>query len=382
MPVWAPDPEFDPEPTSRPPPFRRGRTSRLGRDRRPAAAAGPALVAGRGRDGLPGRQFALVVVVHHIAADGLTGVVLAGSLLDHPGRRLRTAAEPRPADSPPRRADRDLLADRPVRCARRPARAGDQCRRLRALAAAVPRRLLRPARAHLGDLAAPAGRPRRGGWPSSGSRWTSCGRTATRSVHRQRPAARRRHRRPARPARPHGATMSTTAVALFRSRSHRSRRPGQRDSAGRPPGGRPTRCVAWPASPRRPRPRNGGCTRARPDVSDVMHLPVPWRGSASAGCAASVARASACSSPTSPGPAGAAVAGRCPAAGGGPDRAPRPARRARRGRPVLRRRPRRLRAGRRLRGDLRVLADGMTGYFAAFREAAAHGARVQVAGAS
>jgi diacylglycerol O-acyltransferase / wax synthase len=33
-------------------------------------------------DGLPGERFALIVVVHHVAADGLTGVALAGSLLD------------------------------------------------------------------------------------------------------------------------------------------------------------------------------------------------------------------------------------------------------------------------------------------------------------
>ena len=84
MPVWAPDPSFDPA--------RHIETATL-----PAGADLPTWAAGRivrplpmDRplwraeiiDGLPGERFALIVVVHHVAADGLTGVTLAGSLLD------------------------------------------------------------------------------------------------------------------------------------------------------------------------------------------------------------------------------------------------------------------------------------------------------------
>src|SRR3954447_3628636 len=84
MPVWAPDPAFDPEQHIE------GATLPVGADLvswaadrivRPLALDRP-LWRAEIVDGLPGERFALIVVVHHVAADGLTGVTLAGSLLD------------------------------------------------------------------------------------------------------------------------------------------------------------------------------------------------------------------------------------------------------------------------------------------------------------
>ena len=84
MPVWAPDPSFDPD-------------RHIERAALPEGADLATWAAGRivaplpldrplwrveVVDGVPQRRFALIVVVHHIAADGLTGVALAGSLLD------------------------------------------------------------------------------------------------------------------------------------------------------------------------------------------------------------------------------------------------------------------------------------------------------------
>jgi diacylglycerol O-acyltransferase / wax synthase len=53
-------------------------------------------------DGLPDERFAVLVVVHHVAADGLIGVALAASLLDstpdaHPEPAQRPAAAPLPS---------------------------------------------------------------------------------------------------------------------------------------------------------------------------------------------------------------------------------------------------------------------------------------------
>jgi WS/DGAT/MGAT family acyltransferase len=84
MPVWAPDPSFD---TDR---HIEGATLPARADLvtwaahrilRPLPLDRP-LWRAEIVDGLPGQRFALIVVVHHVAADGLTGVALAGSLLD------------------------------------------------------------------------------------------------------------------------------------------------------------------------------------------------------------------------------------------------------------------------------------------------------------
>jgi diacylglycerol O-acyltransferase len=77
-------------------------------------------------DGLDGGRFGLVIVVHHVLADGLTGVALAGALLDqqrdaHPDdaptgadRPVRQAVQDggRPAGTTPRRAVHRLRAAR------------------------------------------------------------------------------------------------------------------------------------------------------------------------------------------------------------------------------------------------------------------------------
>jgi WS/DGAT/MGAT family acyltransferase len=67
-------------------------------------------------DGLAGQRFAVIIVVHHVAADGRAGVALAGSLLDRspdavPSRAPVPAVPPLPSDRELRRAHlRDLLA--------------------------------------------------------------------------------------------------------------------------------------------------------------------------------------------------------------------------------------------------------------------------------
>jgi WS/DGAT/MGAT family acyltransferase len=111
-PVWAPDPAFDPDrhigsatlpPGSELADWAANRiVRRLPLDR--------PLWRAEIVDGLPGRRFAVVIVVHHVAADGMAGVALAGSLLDP------TADGPSPApplpDAPPLPSRRDLLRDR------------------------------------------------------------------------------------------------------------------------------------------------------------------------------------------------------------------------------------------------------------------------------
>jgi diacylglycerol O-acyltransferase / wax synthase len=111
MPVWAPDPSFVPD--------RHIEAATL-----PAGADLPTWAADRivrplplDRplwraeiiDGLPAGRFALIIVVHHIAADGLAGVALAGSLLD-----VRPDAGPAPASThpvPPLPSHGELLRD-------------------------------------------------------------------------------------------------------------------------------------------------------------------------------------------------------------------------------------------------------------------------------
>jgi diacylglycerol O-acyltransferase / wax synthase len=117
LPVWAPDPSFDPlrhVATAVLPTGADLATWAAGRIVRPLPLDRP-LWRAEVIDGLPGERFALVVVVHHIAADGLAGVVLAGSLLDE-----RPDARPAPPPAravPPLPSHRDLLRDQVQRLA-------------------------------------------------------------------------------------------------------------------------------------------------------------------------------------------------------------------------------------------------------------------------
>jgi WS/DGAT/MGAT family acyltransferase len=135
MPVWAPDPEFDPA--------RHLETSVL-----PAGADLPTWAAGRivrplplDRPlwraeivgGLPGERFALIVVVHHVAADGIAGVTLAGSLLDGSPDADPAPAPARPA--PPLPSHGELLRDRARQL-------GAAVRRARPLSGTGPRHVL------------------------------------------------------------------------------------------------------------------------------------------------------------------------------------------------------------------------------------------------
>jgi WS/DGAT/MGAT family acyltransferase len=112
MPVWSPDPSFDPDQhieAATLPPGAELPDWAANRIVRPLPLDRP-LWRAEVVDGLPGQRFAVIVVVHHIAADGMAGVALAGSLLD-------TAAEVAPAPEPPPGATRlpshgDLLRDR------------------------------------------------------------------------------------------------------------------------------------------------------------------------------------------------------------------------------------------------------------------------------
>ena len=112
MPVWAPDPAFDPD-------------QHIGSATLPPGADLPDWAANRivrplpldrplwraeVVDGLPGRQFAVVIVVHHIAADGMTGVALAGSLLDP--TRESPPPSPLPPPAAPLPSHRDVFRDR------------------------------------------------------------------------------------------------------------------------------------------------------------------------------------------------------------------------------------------------------------------------------
>ena len=183
--MWAPDPSFDPDRhIEGADPSRRAPTSSdwaANRIVRPLPLDRP-LWRAEVVDGLPGQRFALIVVVHHVAADGLAGVALAGSLLDRP---------------PDATVPDDAGPARHRRCRRTATCSGD---RLRGLAAALRR--ARPLSGagvrRLRDLAGSSATPpptcaparrrrrcrgrsgRRAGWPSSGNRWTSCGGPATR----------------------------------------------------------------------------------------------------------------------------------------------------------------------------------------------------------
>jgi WS/DGAT/MGAT family acyltransferase len=67
-------------------------------------------------DGLPDGGFAVLVVVHHILADGLEGVRMAGALFDLSPDAVRTEAPP--AANSPVPSHRDLVRDRVARVRR------------------------------------------------------------------------------------------------------------------------------------------------------------------------------------------------------------------------------------------------------------------------
>lgn len=111
MPVWAPDPWFKPDRHIEATTLPAGAdlaTWAAGRIVRPLPMDRP-LWRAEVVDGLPDGRFALIITVHHVAADGLTGVVLAGSLLD-------TRSDVRPASAPARSvrpvpSHRELMRD-------------------------------------------------------------------------------------------------------------------------------------------------------------------------------------------------------------------------------------------------------------------------------
>lgn len=111
-------------------------------------------------DGLPGGRFGLLVVMHHVLADGLTGVTIAGRLLDGSPDAVTGPARAEPATPPP--SHRTLVRD----ARRNRLRAvGRALRNLPRLPAAV-RRAVRQFRDAAGDLRATAPRtclPRRVG---------------------------------------------------------------------------------------------------------------------------------------------------------------------------------------------------------------------------
>ena len=112
MPVWAPDPAFDPDrhiEVATLPPGADLADWTANRIVSPLPMDRP-LWRAEVVDGLPDRRFAVVIVVHHVAADGMAGVALAGSLLD-PSAGGSPGSEPLP-DAPPLPTHRDLLRDR------------------------------------------------------------------------------------------------------------------------------------------------------------------------------------------------------------------------------------------------------------------------------
>jgi diacylglycerol O-acyltransferase / wax synthase len=111
MPVWAPDPSFDPEQHlgyATLPPGADLATWAADRIVRPLPPDRP-LWRAEVVDGLPGERFALIVVVHHVAADGRAGVAMAGSLLDGTPDATPTDT-PLPA-APPLPSHAELIRD-------------------------------------------------------------------------------------------------------------------------------------------------------------------------------------------------------------------------------------------------------------------------------
>jgi WS/DGAT/MGAT family acyltransferase len=162
MPVWAVDPSFDPDrhvTAATLPPGADLATWAADRIVRPLPLDRP-LWRAEVVDGLAGGRFAVIVVVHHVLADGITGVALAGSLLDPAPDTTVAPVEPHPAPSLPRHLDiyRDRLRGLATALARpragsRPHRSGGH--RIRAI-----RSRLREARALLATRTSTTSLPR------------------------------------------------------------------------------------------------------------------------------------------------------------------------------------------------------------------------------
>jgi WS/DGAT/MGAT family acyltransferase len=134
-PVWAPDPSFDPARHVEAATLTPGADLAdwaANRIVRPLPMDRP-LWRAEVVDGLPDGRFALIVVVHHVAADGLTGVALASSLLD-PARDTAPAAVPLRV-VPPLPSHRDLRRARGTEIL-------TAVRRARPLSGTGPRRLI------------------------------------------------------------------------------------------------------------------------------------------------------------------------------------------------------------------------------------------------
>ncbi|GAA4407382.1 wax ester/triacylglycerol synthase family O-acyltransferase [Fodinibacter luteus] len=91
--------------------------------------------------GLPGGRFAVLLVVHHVLADGIGGLRLLASLLDEAPDAVHEYGPPRtaPVPAPPLPSHRDLVADhlrrwRPARDGQHRPRAPSLARACRALA--------------------------------------------------------------------------------------------------------------------------------------------------------------------------------------------------------------------------------------------------------
>jgi diacylglycerol O-acyltransferase len=111
MPVWADDPSFDPERHLLATTLPHGADLAgwaANRIVRPLPMDRP-LWRAEVVDGLPGQRFAVIIVVHHVAADGRAGVALASSLLDRSADDVPSRAPlPAPAPLP---SHRELLGD-------------------------------------------------------------------------------------------------------------------------------------------------------------------------------------------------------------------------------------------------------------------------------
>jgi WS/DGAT/MGAT family acyltransferase len=162
MPVWAEDPSFDPDThveCATLPPGEDLATWAAQRILRPLPLDRP-LWRAEVVDGLPDGRFAVIIVVHHILADGITGVALAGSLLDPAPDTVLAAAAPRLTPSLP--THRDIYRDR----LRRPAdglgrnRAGLRTHRSTARRIGAIRDRLRETRALLGPRTSRTSLPR------------------------------------------------------------------------------------------------------------------------------------------------------------------------------------------------------------------------------
>ena len=290
--------------------------------------------------GLPGERFALIVVVHHVAADGLTGVALAGSLLDRtPDAAALGRAGPGGTSAA---VARDLIRDRlrGLAAALRRARpfSGAGVRRLRALA-----RQFRDASADLRTRTSETSLPRQVG-PTRrlavvrrAARRAAAGRPRA-GRHRERPAA--RLRQPAACGRCCRARGDDVDVLPLRTSVPAATGAGHQASGimlvdlpvGEPDPLRRLAAIHATTAPAKRRLYAGAG-----DVTDVLHLPIPL---ARVGMRVDAPLRRHPGQPVRdrrPGAGGAALAGRRPAARGRAGRAAGAARGSRRRGAVLRR---------------------------------------------